>query len=51
MDKLNKNKPPKALIAVVLVIALVIIFYLFLTVFFPQIFHQLNTGEMLPVNK
>ena len=50
MDKLNKNKPPKALLAVVAVIALVILFYLALTVFFPELFHQMNTGEVSPIN-
>ncbi|SFH95917.1 hypothetical protein [Halpernia frigidisoli] len=50
MEPSNKNKPPKALIAVVAVIAFVIIFYIVLTFFFPGLFSGMNTGEVAPVS-
>ncbi|WP_417429336.1 hypothetical protein [Halpernia sp.] len=50
METPNKNKPPKALIAIVVIIGLMIIGYLILTFFFPELFHQMNTGEVAPVN-
>lgn len=50
MDQSKKNEPSKILLVVVAIIVSLVIFYLALTAFFPEIFQQLNTGETVSVD-
>lgn len=47
----KKNTPPKGVLVAVGVIVALVVFYLILTMAFPDIFERLNTGRATPVTK
>ena len=49
MEPSDKNKPAPLVIVGIAVIALLIVFYLVLTMFFPDLFQSMNVGEVQPV--
>ena len=49
MEPSKKNTPGPLIIGGICVIALVVIFYLALTIFFPDLFHNMNTGDVQPI--
>mgnify|MGYP003604874728 CR=1 FL=1 len=49
MEPSKKNTPGPLVIASVVIIVLMIIFYFIITMFFPDLFQGLNTGEVQPV--
>ena len=50
METSDKNKPAPLVLVGIAVIALLVIFYLVLTVFFPDLFQSMSVGEVQPVN-
>ena len=49
MEPSKKNTPGPLVIAAISVIVLLIIFYFILTMFFPELFQNLSTGDVQPV--
>ncbi|MBV8325512.1 hypothetical protein [Chryseobacterium sp.] len=49
MDSKKKNKPNTLVIILFSLIALMIIVYFILAMFFPTVFDMMNTGEVQPV--
>ena len=45
----KKNTPPKGVLVAVGVIVALVIFYLILTMVFPDVFNRLNMGQSTPV--
>jgi len=45
----NKNKPNSLVIILISLVALVIVVYFILVMFFPAIFDSMTTGEIQPV--
>lgn len=51
MKPIEKNKPNALVITLIALIALMIVIYFILVMFFPTVFDGLSTGELQPVKK
>ena len=49
MEPIQKNKPNALVITLIALIALMIVIYFILVMFFPTVFDGLSTGELQPV--
>jgi len=49
MEPIQKNKPNALVITLIALVALMIVIYFILVMFFPAIFDGLSTGELQPV--